>query len=204
MAQDMHMKILVAGDEEAVCQQVRSLLVRDGLDCPQSHVVPWEVAKDRAGRLNPALVVLALGSDHERSLHALREICQTTDSYTVVIGPTDNSKLILRLDYISLRSTRRMMEYLKQLGLDLERVLLVINRYGERQQLSLAAAEESLGKKILHSIPNDPSQINAAINAGSPVYLRRPFAKISRRLGSLADSVNGQHTISKSPRSFIK
>src|SRR5437868_1956336 len=90
------MKSLVAADDEAVCQAVRARLLGDGLECPASHLVSLEVAADRAGRLNPGLVILALGLDHERSLWALREIRQTTDSYTVVIGPADNSKLILR------------------------------------------------------------------------------------------------------------
>jgi len=383
MVQDEETKCLVSGDDDAVCQRVRTALLRDALDCPPSHLVPLEVVKDRAARLHPALVVLALGTDHERSLYMLRALRQTVDSYLVVIGPADNSKLILRamqegadeyldenvlegeiggaivrfkahrstaaveleqpgrvisvvassggsgastvaanisaalakahgtcglidlrmsagdlaplfnirpnyslahlaenlerideemfdqlfgrhasgvhllaapcgfgvhkvtdrvvrqaiamarrrfpyvvididrslggeqvealwqsevilivvrLDYISLRNTRRTMDYLKELGLDLDRVSLVVNRYGEGQQLSVAAAEESLGKKIVHSIPNDPSRINAAINAGSPVLLRRPFAKISRRLGTLAQSVNGQYANGASSR----
>src|SRR6185295_15712547 len=96
MVQDEETKCLVSGDDDAVCQRVRTALLRDALDCPPSHLVPLEVVKDRAARLHPALVVLALGTDHERSLYMLRALRQTVDSYLVVIGPADNSKLILR------------------------------------------------------------------------------------------------------------
>src|SRR4051794_498121 len=96
MAQGLHMKCLVAGDDDAVCQRVRSILNRENLDCPPSHVVRLEVAKDRAARLNPALVVVALGADSERSLTVMRDIRQTTETYLAVIGQADNSKLILR------------------------------------------------------------------------------------------------------------
>ena len=112
--------------------------------------------------------------------------------------------IVLRLDYLSIRNTRRTMEHLKQLGLSLDHIRLVVNRYGEQKQLSHGQAEESLGMKIAHFIPNDPSRINAAMNAGNPVLLQRPFAKISKRLALLAESVNGQHHATKAKRGFFR
>jgi pilus assembly protein CpaE len=100
---------------------------------------------------------------------------------------------VLRLDYTSLRNARLVMEHLKELGLGLDRVRPVVNRYGERKQLRLAEAERALGVKIANHIPDDPTSVNAAINAGVPVVLQRPRSHVSRRLAELAASVNGHH-----------
>jgi len=104
--------------------------------------------------------------------------------------------IVLRLDYISVRNTRRTLDFLEQAGVGLERVRVVTNRYGERKQLSLRQAEEALAMKTTHAIPDDPSRINTAINAGVPVVLQEPAAKISKRLAALAESVNGAHRAS--------
>ena len=100
--------------------------------------------------------------------------------------------LVVRLDYTSIRNARRTIERLKELGLDVDRVKLVVNRYGEAKQLRVAEAEDAPGMKIFHLSPNDPSHINAAINSGTPVVLQGFWVKVSRSLGDLAHSVNGR------------
>ena len=100
--------------------------------------------------------------------------------------------IVLRLDYIfAAQHARTFLEQLKHLGMDIERVMLVVNRYGEQKQLTIPQAEEALGRKIAHRIPNDPSRINTSNNSGKPIVLQRPRATIARRMASLAESVNG-------------
>ena len=104
---------------------------------------------------------------------------------------------VVRLDYTSIRNARRTFDYFEEVGIGLDRVQVVVNRYGEKKQLSMRQAEEALGMKVAHSIPDDPSRVNTAINAGIPVVLQAPSAKISKRLASLAYSVNGAHAGAK-------
>ena len=101
--------------------------------------------------------------------------------------------LVLRLDYTSVRNTRRVMDHMAALGLPLDRVELVVNHYGQRKQLHYRQAEEALGKRLAHYIPFDPARVNKAINKGIPVALYYPSATISRRIAALAASVNGLH-----------
>jgi pilus assembly protein CpaE len=97
--------------------------------------------------------------------------------------------LVLRLDYTSLRNARRAVEHLQQKGIDPGRIQLIANRVGERNQLSIAEAEQALGREIYDQIPSEIPRVNSAINAGVPVVLHRPRARIARRLTALATHV---------------
>jgi pilus assembly protein CpaE len=101
--------------------------------------------------------------------------------------------LVLRLDYTSIRNVRRTLDKLADLKIASEQIRLVANGYGEARQLGYRQAEEALGLKISHYIPNDPGRVNAAVNRGVPVVLHRPSAKVSRSLKDLATSVNGAY-----------
>jgi pilus assembly protein CpaE len=103
--------------------------------------------------------------------------------------------LIIRLDYTAVRNARRALERMEEFGVPSSRVCPVVNRYGERKQLSAAQAEDALQLKIEHFIPDDPAQINGAINSGKPVVLERPSTKVSQKIVQLAASVNGHHAL---------
>lgn len=97
--------------------------------------------------------------------------------------------LVLRLDFTSLRSTKRILDYLDQAGIGGERVRLIINRYGQAKELPLSQAEEALGRKIAFLVPDDPKNINAANNAGEPAVFRTPSAKVVQSIVQLAHAL---------------
>jgi pilus assembly protein CpaE len=94
--------------------------------------------------------------------------------------------LVFRLDFTSLRNARRILEHLKDLDLPRHRIRLVINRRGLPYELPLAEAEQALGEKLTHFIPDDPKTFNRSNNAGIPVVLKNPTAKVSRSIAELA------------------
>lgn len=97
--------------------------------------------------------------------------------------------LVLRLDFISLRNARHTLDFFQESGISRDRVRIVVNRCGQPGEIAAAQAEESLGIKILHSVPDDPKTVNRAINNGIPVVLQSPSARISRALVELATSL---------------
>lgn len=107
----------------------------------------------------------------------------------VVLRQADCVLLVFRLDFTSLRSTRRILDYLVQAGIALERVRLVINRYGQAKELPLSEAEDVLSRKIAHIVPDDPKTINAANNSGVPAVMRTPSAKVSQSIGQIANGL---------------
>lgn len=99
--------------------------------------------------------------------------------------------LVMRLDFISLRNTRRTLDFFQECGFLRERVRLVANRCGQSGEISAAQAEESLGIKISHYIPEDQKAVTRASNNGEPVVLQAPTSKIARAMVELATSLAG-------------
>jgi pilus assembly protein CpaE len=107
---------------------------------------------------------------------------------------TDIILLVLRLDFTSLRNTQLTLDHLAQLQIPRDRVRVIVNRYGQPQELPTTKAEEALGMKIAHYVPDDPKTINRANNHGIPAVLDSPSAKVSKSVLQLAISVNGRKT----------
>jgi pilus assembly protein CpaE len=99
--------------------------------------------------------------------------------------------IVLRLDYISIRNTRRLLTHLESHGIEAAQIRLVVNRHRQPHEVPAKQAEEALGRKIERFVRNDPGRVNRAINQGSPLVLEFPWAGITRDLSKLATSVNG-------------
>jgi pilus assembly protein CpaE len=97
--------------------------------------------------------------------------------------------LVARLDFTSLRNARRILEHFQDLDVPRERVRVVINRHGQANELPVDEAEEALGEKLAHFIPDDPKTVNGANNAGLPVVLRAPKMKVAQAISQLARTV---------------
>jgi pilus assembly protein CpaE len=149
-----------------------------------------------------------------KTLHLARDsfrfvVVDLEDSYheeqLVVLRQADYILLVLRLDFTSLRSTKRILANLQQAGIRNERVRLVINRFGQAKELPLSEAEDVLGQKISFLIPDDPKNINAANNAGEPVVFRTPSTKVAQSLVQMANTfVNPEEGKSSSVRQAVK
>jgi pilus assembly protein CpaE len=113
------------------------------------------------------------------------------DEQLEVLWQSDVVAVVMRLDYVSLRNTRRVLDGLTLAGLDLQKVRLVANRYGTRHQLTARHVESALGMKLHCLVPDDASRMTRALNAGTPVVIQRPRAKVSRRIRELTFSLNG-------------
>jgi pilus assembly protein CpaE len=107
--------------------------------------------------------------------------------------------LVFRLDFASLRNTRRTMQHLERLGIDRDRLRLVVNRYGQPKEVPYAKAEEALGLKIFHYVPDDPKSVNRANNNGVPVVTESPSTSVAKSVTKLAISVNGRHKAPPKP-----
>jgi len=119
--------------------------------------------------------------------HSFRE------EQTIALRQADVVLLVLRLDFTSLRNTRRALEHLDQIGVSRERVRLVVNRYGQPKELPASKAEGALDMRIAHYVPDDPRTVNRANNNGVPLIIEAPSARITKSVLKLAASVNGHH-----------
>ncbi len=108
------------------------------------------------------------------------------EEQVVALRLADVILLVFRLDFTSLRNSRRVLEYLNQLDVPPERVRLVANRYGQPKELPAEEAEQALGAKIAHFIPDDPKTVNGATNTGVPAVLKSPATKVAQSIAQMA------------------
>lgn len=97
--------------------------------------------------------------------------------------------LVARPDVVGLRRARWALDTAAALGIRRERFRLILNRYGQRGQLSVAQAEEILGLKVFQAIPEDHAAVNRAINQGVLLNDAGRFSRINRSFAALARNV---------------
>lgn len=98
----------------------------------------------------------------------------------------DNVLLLTALTVPALRAGAGALAAFRHLGLNLPKVRVVAMREETAQDVSLKHAREVLGVAVTHRVPNDYGTVMGAINAGQPVVITAPRAKVSRTFQELA------------------
>ena len=133
-----------------------------------------------------------------RALDLAREIFPFTivdvdhsyrEEQLAALGASDVLLLPLRLDFNALRNVHRALEHLGRLGLAGGRARLVVNRGGRPGEVPRAKAEEALGMKIVHVVPEDVKTVARANDNGVPVVIEAPNSRAGRALVQLARSL---------------
>lgn len=107
-----------------------------------------------------------------------------------ILRMADRILVVFRMDLTSLRNSRKLIERLHKLEIAPERIEFVANRFGQPHDVPAAMAEDVLGIKITHLIPNDPSSINRANNNGVPLVMTSSWSTVSRCILSMARSID--------------
>jgi pilus assembly protein CpaE len=102
-----------------------------------------------------------------------------------VLQLSDTILFTFHMEFNGLRNARRTLEYLRQAGIDEQRVQLVANQSGRPKELSVAQAEDALRMKITHFIPDDPKAQNHALNSGVPAVIDNPRSRLSKAIKQL-------------------
>jgi pilus assembly protein CpaE len=136
-----------------------------------------------------------LNSDAARKLAILSRIMHTftvvaLDSYPSeealeVMNLSDCIVFVVRADVPAMRRAQWACERAEEAGIPRSRMRLVVNRWGQRGQLSKEQIETSLGLSIVELILDDPALVNRAANEGK-LLSELGRAKITRGIDSLA------------------
>lgn len=104
----------------------------------------------------------------------------------------DKIIVVLRLDVPSLRLSRQFIDRLGESGMATDKIQIIVNRYGQRQQFSWKKAQQAIGLTVVEWIPDDPARVNKAVNFGQPLTTIARSAPITRRFAKLARHLNGR------------
>ena len=128
---------------------------------------------------------LALSRHHFPWVIADLDRCLSNEAYAVAQS-VDALVMIVRLDFVSLRKTRLMREFLETHGIPAPRIHLVANRVGLPGEIPIAQAEEAVGSSITLQIPDEPKTALRGVNHGEPFVFNAPSARVSRKITELA------------------
>jgi pilus assembly protein CpaE len=100
----------------------------------------------------------------------------------------DRVLLVTSYNLSAVRGTKATLLLLEALGIDPDRIDVVLNRTRPRTSYRREDIEEILGRRILVDLPYDP-RVDASLDSGTPIVLAQPHAELARRLTALAHLV---------------
>jgi pilus assembly protein CpaE len=100
----------------------------------------------------------------------------------------DRVLLVTSYNLSAVRGTKATLLLLEALGVDMDRVDVVLNHTRPRTNYRREDIEEILGRPILVDLPYDP-RVDPSLDSGTPIVLAQPRAELSRRLAGLAQMI---------------
>lgn len=150
-----------------------------------------------------------VGLIHEDHLQRLVNLLRATYTHLLLdlskgLTPTDLTALrmadtILLVAQLELSSLRNVVRMLLTLGTEeglSDKVRVIMNRVGSdfmEGDISLAKAEETIGKPIYWQIPNDAKAMIGSKNAGVPLIQHAPKSRAQLALTGLASAMDGKN-----------
>jgi pilus assembly protein CpaE len=115
-----------------------------------------------------------------------------------ILDAADTVLTILSLEITSIKNMRLFLEVAEQLGYEHGKVKLVLNRADSSLGIRVTDVENSIGRKVDHTIVSDGRSVVYALNRGVPFFLSNREAEVSQDVLRLASAVAGERASSGS------
>ena len=101
---------------------------------------------------------------------------------------------------------RLFLEVAEQLGYEQNKVKLVLNRADSSLGIQVTDVENSIGRKVDHTIVSDGRSVVYALNRGVPFFLSNREAQVSQDILRLATAVTGERASASAeePRKVVQ
>lgn len=142
--------------------------------------------------LTPDLVARLLDVAAEEYDYVLIDMPQALTDWTqVVLDRSDVVFLVTQLTVAAIRQSRRLLEIMREKGIDEAHTAIVVNRFESRwsREVTVKEAEKALGRQIDYFVPNDYKIVNAALNEGVRLSEIKRGSKVEKRIDALFKSV---------------
>jgi len=110
------------------------------------------------------------------------------------LGAMDRSSsvvLVSGTDVASVQAARKLLDTMREIGMDLDRVQLCLNRVMSRVGVSPSDVEAVLGRPAICSIAED-IDVAMSMNIGEPLIISEPKSPAAKSLRKLAGRVTGR------------
>jgi pilus assembly protein CpaE len=121
------------------------------------------------------------------------------DAADIVLTP-------LSLEITSIKNMRLFLEVADQLGYEQTKVKLVLNRADSSLGIRVTDVENSIGRKVEHTIVSDGRSVVYALNRGVPFFLSNRETQVSLDILRLATAVTGDRATAQveEPRKVVQ
>ena len=109
-----------------------------------------------------------------------------------ILDVADTVLTVLSLEITSIKNMRLFLEVADQLGYEQNKVKLVLNRADSSLGIRVTDVENSIGRKVDHTIVSDGRSVVYALNRGVPFFLSNREAQVSQDILRLAAAVAGE------------
>jgi pilus assembly protein CpaE len=117
------------------------------------------------------------------------------DSTLTFLDQSDVVLLVLTLEITNIKNVRQFVELGDQLGYGQAKVQLVLNRADAAYGIRVQDVENSIGRKINHTVVSDGRTVVYALNRGVPFVVAARQARVSEDLVRLAQAVAGEEAV---------
>jgi len=146
---------------------------------------------DRINEVNASLIKQTISTIGTMSSFMIIDTAHSPDPIT--LAALESSDLILvpvTPTVLSVRATRRSLDFLGGLGHDPQKIKVIVNRVSRKDRIDLSSIEKALDFPVYWKIPNDYRAVGGAIDTGRPFTLGRKIPKVGKSILELADSIN--------------
>jgi pilus assembly protein CpaE len=112
-----------------------------------------------------------------------------TDTTLAILDQADVILTMLTLEITSIKNMRLFLEVTDQLGYESSSIKLVLNRADSTLGIRVADVEQSIGRKVDHTIVSDGRSVVYALNRGIPFFMSNREAQVSQDILRLATSL---------------
>jgi len=131
------------------------------------HVLAQPNDVDTATEVNPDDVYMIVNAAAKGYQYVLIDIGSTIGPPSeLALAVSDLVVLICTPDVISVRDAFRRLKMLERIGIEKERLRLVVNRWNKSAFVGLQDIQANLGLEISGTIVGDPKTVDSAINEG--------------------------------------
>jgi pilus assembly protein CpaE len=111
------------------------------------------------------------------------------DTTLAILDSADVILTMLTLEITSIKNMRLFLEVTDQLGYESSSIKLVLNRADSTLGIRVADVEQSIGRKVDHTIVSDGRSVVYALNRGIPFFMSNREAQVSQDILRLATSL---------------
>jgi pilus assembly protein CpaE len=107
------------------------------------------------------------------------------ENVVAYLDSSDKILLVINPDLASMRDARQFMEIAATLSYPKEKMLLILNQTGGKNDVSKEEIEKILKMKIFGKIPADENLVLNSLNEGVPILLKSPRHPISKAFSDI-------------------